>query len=281
MIKNIFVKNEYQKYKNVNGYHINNADRFLDLMKERVSKNDYVLCGSDSCKGITALYNECFKVATTEQHEDFILITSETEFDLVNANEQLKNKFVFYSPKIIYGVDFNNFDVPQDVFIFIKGMTISPSESFQQVCRTRHIKKLYFHGSERDKTVPFKTLEQTKQHFKESVHLSKKLDIISSYHNEKDEKKVIENTFFNIFTRNEFIKSVYKSNKLRHFKNILTSFGFVVIEDNDQYKNFSKKIKQQMNEELITESNEKMKDLLMIQTNQSLNILILTNERKF
>ena len=49
-----------------------------------------------------------------------ILITSETDFNLTNANEQLKNKFVFYSPKIIYGVDFNNIDFPQDVFIYIK-----------------------------------------------------------------------------------------------------------------------------------------------------------------
>ena len=77
---------------------------------------------------MTALYYECMKVATDEQKQDFILITAETNFNLTNANEQFKNKFVFYSPKIIYGVDFNNIEIPQDVFIYIKGNTISPSE---------------------------------------------------------------------------------------------------------------------------------------------------------
>jgi len=49
-------------------------------------------------------------------------------------------------------------------------MTISPSESFQQVCRTRNINKLIFHGNEQDKAAPFKTLEETKKHYKESIH---------------------------------------------------------------------------------------------------------------
>ena len=62
-------------------------------------------------------------------------------------------------------------------------MTISPSESFQQVCRTRNIKKLYFHGNDKNKIVQFKTLEQTKKHFKESLNLSKKINIISTYFN--------------------------------------------------------------------------------------------------
>ena len=80
-------------------------------MKERTEKNNYFFCGSDSCKSVTGFFNECIKVATPEQKTDFILITSETHFILTNANEQLKNKFVFYSPKIIYGVDFNNIEV--------------------------------------------------------------------------------------------------------------------------------------------------------------------------
>ena len=254
--KVLFVKNHFQKYKNIKAYHINDANNFLNLMLERVKNNNYFLCGGDNRKEIHKIYNECKKVTTEEQIKDFILITSETDFILYNANEQFKNKFVFYSPKIIYGVDFNNFEA-QDVFIYIKGMTISPSESFQQLCRTRNIKNLYFHGNDKNKIVPFKTLEQTKKHFKESLNLSKKLNIISTYFNEKDDKQIIENTFFNLFVRNEFIKSVYKSNKVKHFKNILSSFGFEVIESNQHYQTFNKILKNTMDDDLITETDEK------------------------
>ena len=160
--------------------------------------------GGDNRKEQQKSYNECYKIATKEQKADFRLITSETDCNLTNANQQLKNKFVFYSPKIIYGVDFNNIEVAQDVFIFIKGMTISPSESFQQVCRTRNIKKMYFHGNDKDKATKFKTIEDTTKYFKQSIHLSKKLDILSTYHNEHDDKVIIQNTFFNLLPTNIF-----------------------------------------------------------------------------
>ena len=86
-------------------------------------------------------------------------------------------------------MDFNNIEVAKDVFIYIIGMTISPSESFQQVCRTRNIRNLYFHGNDKNKQVPFNTIEETKEHFSVSVDLSKKLNIISTYFNESDDKK--------------------------------------------------------------------------------------------
>jgi hypothetical protein len=39
--------------------------------------------------------------------DNFILITSETDFRIRNASEDLKGKFVFYSQNITYGIDFN------------------------------------------------------------------------------------------------------------------------------------------------------------------------------
>ena len=73
-------------------------------MKQRVSNNEYFLCGGDSRKGITNLYNEVYKVASKEQHENFILITSETEFNLTTANQQLKNKWFFTPLKLSMGL---------------------------------------------------------------------------------------------------------------------------------------------------------------------------------
>ena len=73
-----------------------------------------------------------------------------------------------------------------------------------------------------------------------SIDLSKKINIISTYFNESDDKQVIENAYFKLFTHNEFIKSVYKSNKVKHFKYILKNFGFEVIESNQRYATFSK-----------------------------------------
>jgi hypothetical protein len=43
--------------------------------------------------------------------------------------------------------------------------------------------------------------------------------------------KMIENSFFNIFCYNEYVKDIYHTNKIKHFELILLSHGFVLSEE--------------------------------------------------
>ena len=73
--------------------------------------------------------------------QKMVLITADTLFRVTDATEDVKDKFVFYSPTVTFGVDFS-VDVPQDVFIYIAGNSIQPSGSYQQATRCRNIKTL-------------------------------------------------------------------------------------------------------------------------------------------
>ena len=84
--------------------------------------------------------------ANPDKQDKFLLIDKETKTDLGNVSELFKDKFVFYSPKITTAVDFS-IDTPQDVVIYIKGMTINPDEMFQQATRTRNIQTLYYYSA--------------------------------------------------------------------------------------------------------------------------------------
>ena len=223
-----YIKNNYKKYEGVNAFHYKDENQFLNKLKENIKTNQYFFMGCDS-KQVTKKYLlECKKIASEEQKNNFIEITADTNFKLTNATEQFKNKFVFYSPKMIYGVDFNNIDINQDVFIYIKGHTINPSESFQQATRVRNIKNLYFYGVDKNKNVRFKTLDEVENFYKNNIELSQKLNLVSRYLNERDEEIIFESSFFKLYCFNEYIRQVYKSNKVRHFINILKSFGFNV-----------------------------------------------------
>ena len=258
----IFIKNQFQKYKDIDAEHINDAEEFLKIMKNKIIRNEFFLCGGDSKKEINKIYNECLEIARKDQKENFILITSDSNFKIYNANEQLKDKFVFYSPSVVYGVDFNNIETAQEVFILIKGRTISPSESFQQMARTRNIKRLYFHGNDINKEAPFYTLEETADYYKESIHLSQKLGVISSYFDINDDIQIIENGFFNLFIYNEFLKSAYKSNKIKHFKIMLENSGFNILEDNKDYKPYDKKLNKKMKEDQEKITTEQINDYI-------------------
>ena len=85
-----------------------------------------------------------------DKKDKFILITADTSKIINNASNEFKNKFVFYSPSITTGINFF-IEEKQDVFLFIKGNTISPSLSFQQATRTRNINKLFYHSNAKDK----------------------------------------------------------------------------------------------------------------------------------
>ena len=83
------------------------------------------------------------EVMDKSQKDRFVKHTSIESGELSNVNEDWKDKYVFYSPKIIYGIDF----VPeeaQDVFLFITTKTINPLQVSQQMARCRNIRKVFY-----------------------------------------------------------------------------------------------------------------------------------------
>lgn len=102
-----------------------------------------------------------------------------------------------FSP-ITTGLDFS-ISEKQDVFIYIKGNTISPSASFQQATRTRNINKLYYYSCCKEKKYIYNSIEDVKRIYTERIETNDKLLNISGCIDENDELKIIDNTFLNLF----------------------------------------------------------------------------------
>lgn len=228
----IFIKNTYVKYKGIQAIQHNDENIFLDLIISHVKNNQYFLFGCDSCDIITKYYTECLKTST-----DCILITADAGFKLENINDQFKDKFVFYSPSITCGVDFS-INSCQDVFLYIKGDTLNPSDSFQQLTRTRNIRNVYFYINEKIKinNAEFKNIEECKEHYKNKAYIHSSLSNLCFTIDENDELKFNNNTFFKLFSYNEYINDIYKTNKEKHFKQILLNNGFILSNQNDKKK---------------------------------------------
>ena len=127
-----------------------------------------------------------------------LLITADTYFRVKDATEDFKGKFVFYSPKITFGVDFS-VDVPHDVFIYIAGNSIQPSGSYQQATRCRNIKTLYYFGEVFQQDAFYENLEDVKACIAEAVQTSKTFNTACTYIDENDQIQVVRNTFFLTF----------------------------------------------------------------------------------
>ena len=49
--------------------------------------------------------NVCKSEVPETEHDKFVLITEESKFKITDAEKQFKDKYVFYSPKITYGIE--------------------------------------------------------------------------------------------------------------------------------------------------------------------------------
>ena len=246
----LYIENSYKKYQDVSAKRIRDEQLYLDMLIEHVQTNNYFLCSSDSCTTVSQFYTECRKYYTDmDIDEKFILITSENYFDLEDASEQFENKFVFYSPSIIFGVDFS-IEQSQDVFVYNKGLTIDPSAIFQQTTRTRNIRNLYYFSELANADPQYENLESCKQFYSNISTTSQEINEVCGQFDEDDNEAIVRNTFFEIFTYNEYVLDIYRTNKTAHYENILKSNGFLLSEIG-QAKKLTKSKISELNQPLL------------------------------
>jgi hypothetical protein len=199
-----------------------------------IEQNKHFLFGCDSNDTVTKLYYKCVD-KYPHLKDKFILITADTDFKISDASEQFKEKYVFYSPKITFGVDFS-IDDEQDVFIYIKGRTLSPYGIFQQSTRTRNIKTLYYFCECMNNQEQFKTLSDLEEQLKVNVKNNDVLNKLCLSLDVDDELTFLENTFFKLYAYNEYISDVFNTGKLYHFENILITEGFEISSEGEAKK---------------------------------------------
>ena len=170
---------------------------------------------------------------------------------------------MFYSPKITYGVDFS-IDTPEDVFVYMKGDTIMPSGTFQQTTRCRNIQTLYYYSECKEHDAKYTDLEDVKETLRKNIQYfkdkNKHLYNVSTTYDEDDEKyKVIENSFFNLFSFSEYMIDLYKTNMTKHYQDLLIMNGFVMSEEGNiekldkEEKHDLKELTKEIQEELFKE----------------------------
>lgn len=254
--KKIFIINSFKKYKGIEVVIYNDESKFINEMNEHIKNNNPFLCGSDSMSNTKILHQNALNMT---DEKNTIIKTSTNNFNIKDACEQFKNKFVFYSPSITTALDIS-YDTPQSVFIHIEGNTINPLDSFQQATRTRNIKKLFVYVNEKISNPKYKDIEDTKQHFKDIIEIYKYNEKFSlgavCFNIVDDEFKFNENSFFNLFIYNEYLNDVFQTNKKAHLINILNNNGFKVFVKGAENKRMTKTKKDNI-KNILTEKDEK------------------------
>ena len=225
----IFIDNTYKRYEGVKAIRMRDENKLLDQLLLNCSNNDYFLFGCDSNDTVTKFYTYCRDKSEESDKDKYVLITADTDFEIFDANEQFTNKFVFYSPKITFGIDFS-YDLPQDVFIYVKGRTINPFGIFQQTTRTRNMRQLYYYCETFNQQEQYRSMSELKETLLDNISKSEILNKLCSYYNESEDRQLIENTFLKLYVYNEYVNDILNTDKFLHFRDILVNNGFVLSE---------------------------------------------------
>ena len=233
----IYINNEYKKYEGIKCIFLNDENEFQEQFLKNVNNDKYFFMGCDSAS-VAGKY-----AVLIPENKPKILKTAKHPFKITDATEQFKNNFVIASPSVLTGLDFS-IEEPQDVFIHMNGLTITPEQTFQQMTRTRNIRNVYIYTTDRknDKG-DYNTLEETKKDILESA----KTNI--NYKEISDEQAI---KYFELYTFNEYQKDTFETNKKQHLKLILLNNGFN-IEEKGQNKKLNKDKEKELKEKQIEE----------------------------
>jgi hypothetical protein len=213
---------------------------------------------------------------------DFLIYSSKDgkEKDLEDVDGSWDNKYVFHTPTVQYGVDFNP-KKAMCVYAFFQCQSISPLGFGQMTARCRNISHLRYNIRERNYNLTFKNAKEIKDDSSDVLNYFKKLcDTLDSYDEKKynEEKKIFEeihkdfmsyaeynprnsvkkaevsSEFFNsMYWQLRYYNAIMQSSMNYHFQNILKEKGYHNIQFNSNIHNYKvddKKLIEKVKEEL-------------------------------
>lgn len=219
----LYIVNKHKK-KNIPAYKVASKDVFFNQMIQNYKKGENFLVGSDSCKRITELY-ERFIAECSDKDREVYLFTRDTP--KIDENFKFEGKIVFYSPSIICGVDCT-LSKEQDQFFYFQGNSISAELIYQQACRTRNMRNLYFYVNEKhtDTDLHYESIDDCIDKIKRT-----KNKLIKAFNIDCDQREIAED-FFNLYCKEEYHLDKYRNLKLTHFYKLLKKDGFILKENN-------------------------------------------------
>jgi hypothetical protein len=247
------VKNKFQKFEGVEAFQIKDEMRFKKAIEDKMKKDEPFFAGFDSARNASCYF---YNMKNNTKLE-CILVTDETKVIIPKNMSEWENKCIFYSPKIETGVDFN-IDTKQSVFFHMKGESILPTSSFQMIARTRNMKNLtYFCVDKKTKDYKYKDLDDVKRVMKNEQNITN-MYMNCSYLDVMDNLKFSENSFFDLYCFNEYVKDIYEQNKTEHLKDILYKNGFKCSEIIEEIPSqLSKELKSEM-KDVVDECTEEI-----------------------
>lgn len=243
--KTLYINNDYKNYSNLIATQQTNIADIIKLMDKDIKEGRYFVATFDT---VSKLEMVAAKLEKDNNRHDFLKIHSKGHDN--TSTENWKNKYVFYSPKIIYGTDFNPPEKTA-VYVFCSGRTIDTLEIAQQMTRCRKILNVNYYFDAPERVLNWDNIQEYEEHIRNN--LNKYCDVLKEFgciilSFDCSEYILHENMFYELFLYSDYINKIITSNYLYHFNKILFNKGFITNEAKPTKEKITKKQKQELKE---------------------------------
>lgn len=229
------------------------SGKLLEKMKDNLIINKYFIACFDSLKKMNKIIDYLSKFGNKEEWK---IYSSEVNYSLIDTKEWI-NKFVFFTPSIIYGIDFNYECV--DVFALIYKNHLNSLQIYQMVSRARKQNIVHIYCNDKCNYLKYKNKESV---IEETKLYEKNLGVLVPITNNYID--IDDKPYRCMYYNNKYIDSLLKTNTKGYLIDILENKGYNIIE-NDEYKfDMIETIK---NEELTVNIKERIINLLELDEN--------------
>jgi hypothetical protein len=191
------------------------------MEEDIINKKNFVAC-FDSLSHMTQVikYLEQF-----ETLENFKIYSSKVNYSLINC-EEWTDKYVFYTPTIIYGISYDIKEV--DVFCFVKKSHLNSFQIYQMINRSRKLNKVHIYCNLNTKKIKYKSIDDVRdEYFMFENKLNSLLE--SGYKLTDEEKECYQLMYF----YDKYFDSIIKSDIYIYLLRILLLLGYNVIFNNN------------------------------------------------
>ena len=125
----------------------------LSIMVDQIKAGKYFISCFDSLKQMNLIINFLSKYG---KKVDWLIYSSEVDYKLIDTKNWI-DKYVFFTPSIIYGIDYNY--KPVDVFSFTYKKHLNPLQIYQMISRNRNQGKVHIYCNEKEGYVKYKSVD--------------------------------------------------------------------------------------------------------------------------
>lgn len=235
--------NEFKSKTGINAHFYNNARTVANMLIDDFGKNVPFMCSFDSLTKMKELFNEIKKTAVSmnvaNKIDDLIkTYSSETE-DILDPNDFKDDLSLLYSPKLLFGQDFNS-KKPKRIYSFAFKKILTPYEINQQSQRERNslenhlfinpsIGQLKYMSRDELRSDIQNRVDKYNDVIKEIKEIAG-VDGISGTTKNKDYVKVFSDMYINT----TFINDTTKVDMEYYLKNIMIDMGYTIVDKKDK-----------------------------------------------